>query len=235
MNLKVISYSLWGDKDVYNIGALKNAESANLFFPDFECWFYIHKESVPTQTINSLLKHKNVKIFMREGDLDNPSILPMTWRFEAIDDPLVSIMMPRDTDTRFLLREQLAVRDWIFSGKKFHIMRDHPHHKYKILGGMFGTRKLDNFIWTEQLQRMKKDGDRNYDQDFLSEFVYPLIKNNVLIHSNFIHFDYEHCIEFPIDYDANLRFIGEYIYSDETRSEDHINILNRYLKDHYAY
>ena len=50
------------------------------------------------------------------------------WRFETIDDPDVEINMSRDTDTRILLREKLAVDEWLASGKTFHIMRDHPHH-----------------------------------------------------------------------------------------------------------
>ena len=44
---KVISFSLWGNNPTYNIGAIKNAELAKEFYPDFECWFYIHEETVP--------------------------------------------------------------------------------------------------------------------------------------------------------------------------------------------
>lgn len=30
----------------------------------------------------------------------------MCWRFEAIDNPNVEVMIPRDTDTRFLLEKK---------------------------------------------------------------------------------------------------------------------------------
>ena len=229
MNTKVISYSLWGDVDTYNIGAIRNAEDARIFFPSFECWFYIHKNSVPSSTINALLKYSNVKIIFKDGDLKDPNIKPMTWRFEAIDDPEVSIMMSRDTDSRFLFREQLAVQDWLDSGKTFHIMRDHPHHQFKILGGMFGTRKIFNLNWLDKLNAITKHEDRNYDQDFLAECIYPLIKNDSVIHSNLVHFPDEICIDFPIAYDIDFRFVGEYIYADGSRSGQHVEILRNHL------
>ena len=139
---KVITFSLWGNNPTYNIGAIKNVELAKEFYPDFECWFYIHEESVPKETIEQLKTFDNVNIIFKNGDLTNENCKPRMWRFEAIDDPDVEIMMSRDTDTRFLLREQLAVKQWLQSNKIFHIMRDHPHHDFVILAGMFGTRKI---------------------------------------------------------------------------------------------
>ena len=59
---KVISFSLWGDKPIYNIGAIRNAITAKEVYPDFECWFYIHKESVPQKTIDELNALPNTKI-----------------------------------------------------------------------------------------------------------------------------------------------------------------------------
>ena len=41
--LKVISFSLWGDNPTYTQGGIINAELAKIYYPDFECWFYIHK------------------------------------------------------------------------------------------------------------------------------------------------------------------------------------------------
>ncbi len=136
---KVISFSLWGDNPTYNVGSIKNAECAKIKYPDFECWFYIHKESVPETTVTELSKLNNVKIIFKSGNLDNCK--PMMWRFQAIDDPEVEIMMSRDTDTRIYNREVIAVREWLKSNKLFHIMRDHPYHTSLIMGGMFGTKK----------------------------------------------------------------------------------------------
>ena len=174
--VKVITFSLWGDKPIYNIGAIKNVELAKQYYPDFKYWFYIHSPTVPENTIIELKKHENVKIIFKDGDLNTTK--PMMWRFEAIDDPDVEVMMSRDTDTRILLREKLAVDEWLESGKLFHIMRDHPYHKFPIQGGMFGIKKNPNIpSLCNLINNYKQNGVRDYDQDFLRDILYPIIKN----------------------------------------------------------
>ncbi len=225
---KVISFSLWGNSPTYNIGAIKNAELANVYYHEFECWFYIHRETVPEKTICELMKLKNCKIIFKTGDLN--VVKPMTWRFEAIDDPEVEIMMSRDTDTRILQREILAVREWLNSNKLFHIMRDHPHHRFCILGGMFGTRKLPEIeSWKTQIDKIIQTGARDYDQDFLRTHIYPFIQNNSIIHASFNKNEF-HAKDFPIDYCSELKFVGEYVYHDESRSSEHVLILKNSIK-----
>ena len=223
---KVISFSLWGDNPTYNIGAIKNAELAQIFYPDFECWFYIHKETVPSSTIEELSKISNTKIILKEGDLNNCK--PMMWRFESIDEPEVEVMMSRDTDSRILEREKLAVEEWLNSDKLFHIMRDHPHHNFVILGGMFGTKKIPHVNWIPIMSNYHQSGHRNYYQEFLRDYIYPLIVNNSIIHASF-HKSENHAKKFPINFDSEYRFVGEYVYNDETRSLEHVNILKNAL------
>jgi hypothetical protein len=152
------------------------------------------------------------------------------WRFEAIDSPEVEVMMSRDTDTRIILREQLAVNEWLNSKTSFHIMRDHPCHDYSILGGMFGTRKLQQMpSWTTEMSSFVQTGDRDYDQYFLRDYIYPLIQNNSTIHASFYKRE-SHATNFPIKYFADLRFVGEYVYHDESRSLENINELKQKLK-----
>lgn len=224
---KVISYSLWGNNPTYNIGAIKNAELAKIYYPDFECWFYIHEESVPKETIEQLKTFDNVNIIFKNGDLTKCK--PMMWRFEAIDDSDVEIMMSRDTDTRFLLREQLAVIQWLQSNKIFHIMRDHPHHNFVILGGMFGTRKIPEIpSWKTIMDKYIQNNVRMYDQDFLRNTIYHVIVNNSIIHATFHKLE-NHSINFPIEYDSDYKFVGEYVYFDESRSIRHIDELKKSL------
>lgn len=224
---KVISFSLWGSNPNYNIGAIKNAEDAKVFYNDFECWFYIHEESVPKETIDKLNSFDNTKIIFKNGDLNTTK--PMMWRFEAIDEPEVEIMMSRDTDTRFVLREKLAVEEWLNSNKLFHIMRDHPYHGTHILGGMFGTKKIPEvYSWKNIMNNVIQNGHRNYDQKFLSDYIYPLVKNDSIIHASFYKME-DNSKDFPINYDNEFRFVGEYVYYDETRCQEHINILKNAL------
>jgi hypothetical protein len=226
---KVLSFSLWGDNPTYNIGAIKNAELAKEFYPDFECWFYIHQETVPENTIKKLQEFDNTKIIFKSGDLNNENCKPRMWRFEAIDDPEIEIMMSRDTDTRILLREKLAVDEWLNNKTLFHIIRDHPHHNFTILAGMFGTKKIPQIPnWTNIINSYNKTDNRMYDQDFLRDYIYPIIKNNSTIHASF-HKMEPHAKNFPINYRRELYFVGEYVYHDNSRSDYHINELKKSL------
>lgn len=225
---KVITFSLWGDNPTYNVGSIKNAELAKIHYPDFECWFYIHKESVPEKTIEELVKLNNTKLIFKSGDLNNCK--PMMWRFEAIDDPEVEIMMSRDTDTRIWEREVISVNAWLKSDKLFHIMRDHPFHNIVIMGGMFGTRKNVKIkSWIDLINTFKQSGSRDYDQLFLFKYIYPIVVNNSVIHDNFNKSE-RHAVPFEMNYNENYNFVGEYVYSDESRNLQHIEILKDSIK-----
>lgn len=222
-SLKVISFSLWGDKPIYNVGAIINANDALKMYPDFECWFYIHSETVPKETVDALSIMSNVKIIWKEGDL--AVIKPMMWRFSAIDDPEVEIMMSRDTDTRLLPREKMAVDEWLNSGVAFHIMRDHPYHDTPILGGMFGTRKMPEIeSWSNLIEVFTQRGVRDYDQAFLKDVIYPIVKDRAIIHASFYRIE-SNAQYFPIEYDSEYRFVGEYIDDNGARNNHHINDL----------
>lgn len=224
--MKVISFSLWGNEARYTVGAIKNAILAQSFYPDFECWFYIHKESVPKNIIEDIDRLSNTKIIFKTGNLLNCK--PMCWRFEAIDDPNCEVMISRDTDTRIFLREKLAVDEWLKSDKLLHIMRDHKkYHRHKIFGGMFGTKKIPNIVWKKFIDNVRQDNNKRlYDLNVLNNIVNKLDNSNILIHSPYKLFSDENVRDFPISYkDDNYNFVGCYIYEDDSRNELHHNEL----------
>jgi protein O-GlcNAc transferase len=224
--VKVISFSLWGSSQVYLVGAIKNVESAALVYPDFECWIYLHEPSVPKETIEALKAYGNVRLILKEGDLLTEK--PMMWRFEAIDDPTVTIMMSRDLDSRFWRREQMAVREWLDSDKVFHIMRDHPWHKSKIQGGMFGVKKT-SVVWKPLMDLFAQNQQaRVYDQTFLADVIYPLYRDSLMIHASFHKYEGKECYNFPLTHaEDDYKFVGEYVYSDESRNQVNRNELIR--------
>jgi hypothetical protein len=225
---KVLTFSLWGSLPRYTIGAIKNVDIAKQLYPEFECWFYIHAETVPKEIIEELSKKDNVRIIIKDGDLN--TCKPMMWRFEAIDEIDVEIMMPRDTDTRIYLREREAFDEWMKSNKSFHIMRDHPAHGSGILGGMFGTKKLTHTpSWKEIMKNFKQKGLRQYDQDFLVNYIYPNIINDCVIHASFCKFEKTMCKNFPSKYDEHYHFVGEYVYEDDSRNIQDIQTLKKLL------
>ena len=222
---KVLSFSLWGNKPMYTTGAIRNAEDAKTVYPDFECWFYVHQQTVPKEIIEKLQEFDNTKLIFKTGDINDINLKPRMWRFEAIDDPEVEIMMSRDTDTRFTLREKLAVDEWLNSGKNFHIMRDHPLHEQKMMAGMFGVKKIPQTReWKPLIDHFKPNHPYFYDQDFLRMVIYPHIKDNAVIHATF-HKHEPNCRNFPIKYCDEYRFVGEYVYADESRNAENVQQL----------
>jgi hypothetical protein len=219
--VKVISFCLWGTIGKYNIGAIKNADLAKKFYPDFECWFYIQESSVPKNIIEELERRDNVKIIYREGDVN--TCKPMMWRFEPVLDPNVELMMSRDTDTRILLREKLAVDQWINSNKIFHIMRDHPYHCNNILGGMWGMKKNNMADWNKLMSSVVQHTNRDYDQNFMSDVIYHIYKNVSMIHASY-HRKEAHATKFPIGFEPSKNFVGEYVLEDDSRIYEHYRL-----------
>jgi hypothetical protein len=217
--MKIISYSLWGDKPIYQVGAIRNAKLAKKFYPEFECWYYVHRETVPEETIRQLNEFDNVKIIFKSGDVCGEQCKPRMWRFESIDAPDVELNMSRDVDTAILLREKLAVDEWLKSDKLFHIMRDHPWHNWPIQGGMFGVKK-SNMNWTDKMDVFIQQDTREYDQHFLKNVIYPLYADSCMIHASFHKLEGDACRDFPIPHDDDdYRFVGEYVYEDEKRND----------------
>ena len=222
---KVITFSLWGNDPFYNVGAIENAKLAKVFYPDFECWYYIHEETVPLETIEELSKIENTKIIMKRDNIQTCN--PDVWRYEAIDEPDVEVMITRDTDSRIFLREKVAVDEWLNSDKLFHIMRDHPYHGTAILGGMFGTKKIDSIpSWKNRMNSYINytNKRKGYDQDFLANVIYPIVKNISLIHASFCKFE-NNCKDFPIPYCNEFKFVGERIRVDGSRVKDDVTPL----------
>lgn len=223
--MKVISFSLWGDKPIYQVGSIRNVRLAKEFYPDFQCWFYVHQETVPEATVRQLREFDNVKIIYKSGDLSK--IKPMMWRFEAIDEPGVELNMSRDVDTAILLREKFAVDEWLNSDKLLHIMRDHPWHCYPIQGGMFGVKKSD-ITWKDKIDSFVQELNYTYDQQFLQHTIYPLYKDNCIVHASFHKLEGDMCRDFPIPHEHDdYRFVGEYIYENEKRNAQNILELKR--------
>ena len=133
----VVSYSLYGDAPRYTDGALANAELMPSIYPGWEMRVY-YDETVPQSVQDNLNKHAHVRLV--RGD---KSLSPMLWRFQVASDACVDRYIVRDVDSRLSLRERAAVDEWMRSGLRFHVMRDHPSHTlyFPMSGGMWGGTK----------------------------------------------------------------------------------------------
>lgn len=205
---KIISFSLWGNNPKYTSGVLRNIHAQKILFPDWICRFYVHP-SVECQIWEDAQKEGAEIIFVDE----DPQKSGMLWRFRPLSDPDVYRFIVRDTDGVLTQREKNSVLDWIASKKEFHIIRDHPHHGTRIMGGMWGATK--EFISRINYQNILDSHDFEntphvfgYDQDFLASKIYPLIKNTACIHDDYHLFKDESPRRIPHIREGN-HFIGE--------------------------
>lgn len=206
--MKIISYCLYGKKDIYNKGAIINCTIAKEIYPEWEIWIYISSPSdIQESVYNELLSMNNVKI-IDMNDLDKSMGL-MLWRYiPAFCINNVELFITRDLDSRLdNKRDIYAVKKWIESDCKFHIIRDHPaHSKIHIMGGIWGVKggllkyktifekyleecKIDgiykNSIMSEKAFRTLFETQKrgiNFDQYFLKLFLYEKVISNSYIH-----------------------------------------------------
>lgn len=99
--------------------------------------------------------------------------------------------MSRDLDSAFTRRERAAVDAWLASNKSFHSMRDHPRHKIRMLGGMWGFRpSLNRSLSRMILKKIHNESlVKRYigraDQSFLTDHVWPHAISSILVHDSF--------------------------------------------------
>ena len=219
--MKYLSFSLWGDKPIYNVGAIRNAELWKEIYPEWQMVVY-YDNSVPNETINNL-KELNVLTV----DMTEKKLYGMFWRFYAVDLPNSEYCVFRDCDSRITIREKMAVDEWISSNKSLHVMRDHPAHRIPygndglgILGGMWGIKSKILPI-TDMIEKFKKDKNLSYgsDQTFLKT-IYWVLENDRCTHDEFFENK-----PFPIQREIG-RFVGDRIdENDNPVGEDYKLVL----------
>jgi len=220
---RMLSYSLYGNEARYTQGAIANARMFKHVYPGWGMRVY-YDSSVP-ETILETLKTHGVQLVNFTGSKLNK----MTWRFLPISERNIERFCSRDIDSRLSLRERVAVDEWISSGRKFHVLRDHPSHSnFAMSGGMWcaKSRVIPNLELL--LEQATLNDDYLKDMDFLNEKIWPLARKDVLQHDAFS------CAKFgarPFPTPRiGLEHIGS-VYIDGEMREADVDILRASLKN----
>jgi hypothetical protein len=231
----IVAYSLWGDKPMYWIGALKNIELVSEKLPGWICRFYIDKNC--HQYLIDTIKGDNVEVVLVDptGSNDNSYYHHgMFWRFTASEDPEVDVFLSRDCDSRISDREINAINEWLLSDKDFHIMRDHPYHSAPILGGMWGCRNgiMKKIGLSSLINNWCLNKRINYsygiDQDFLREVIYPLVKDKSVEHSEFNLKFGGNIRQFPT-IRSNYEFVGDVFDEKDVRHPQYWTLIKNVI------
>jgi hypothetical protein len=218
---KLISFTLYGQDPTYVEGMYRNLELKEQFYPDWEAIIY-HDNSLAPETLENL---DNQNAILR--NVTGLGVLASMWRFLAYDEPFTERFIVRDSDSRLSQREADAVQEWTKSDKTLHIMRDHPHHGYVMLGGMWGMMpnpsvNMQHLCLQYQNGRNANETNRDswwmVDMFFLRDVIYPLANPTTCsIHAAQ---DYMEQVswtnenwanDFPIVRNKNRNFVGEQI------------------------
>ena len=214
--MKLITFSLWGYDLKYLRGAIKNAELAKEIYPGWLCRFYVGSNT-PFGIVHQLNKFDHVQIVQKKiGDWRG-----MFWRFEPASEEGVEAMISRDADSRLSLREKAAVDEWLASDKGFHIMRDHPHHRFPVLGGMWGAKAGTIPNMKELIDNWDQKNAYGTDYEFFAGCIMPLIVENTLTHDEFFGGQ-----PFPMPRDK-YEFVGQVFDENENTVQEHIEALKR--------
>ena len=178
---KLLSFCVYGDDPKYTVGMKKNIELCpEIYGEDWKVRIYLDN-SVPLDIIAEYKQMGAEVIDMTGSDV----IGGMFWRFLPFIDESVGVFCVRDADSRLTKREKVAVDEWIDSKTALHVMRDHPHHNYVVLGGMFGfNNNISRFPFLEEYKKFIYEGytfKKMEDMLFLRDF-YRKYSNNALVH-----------------------------------------------------
>jgi hypothetical protein len=157
--------------------------------------------------------------------------MPMISRLLNFDKvPMGSYFISRDADSRITERDLWCLHEFLKTDNSIilHIIRDHYYHKKRIMGGMFGIKKLEPLemehsiqIWKDKKHIGRLESDFGIDELFLEQVVYPRFKSNTLIHSNSVGYSDEYVKTIDIPQISDDDFIGN--------SYEHILATNTFL------
>ena len=181
----VISFSLWGAQPRYLWGALDNLLAARSLFPGWQVRVYLD-ETVPAAWHASFTELNADLELQPSGQTLRQRLC---WRFHVANDPAVRRFLVRDIDSVLNPRDQAAVMSWLASGKRFHVMRDWWTHTDLMLAGMWGGTAgvLPHIGALLDQYRPRAMETPNVDQWFLRDRVWPLLRDDCLVHDRCFH------------------------------------------------
>lgn len=201
---KIISFTLYGNNPKYTNGLLCNIELSKIIYPDWICRIY-YGTSVDIETINKIKSYNHCELFLMEED--ESLVYPRIWRFFAIDDDDVEVMICRDADSRLSYREKKCVDIFLESNYLYHSIRDNVSHNDEM-AGMIGIKKNDRAKIKDLVgENYRGNGVYDADQQFLRNDVVTKFSDSKLIHCS------KYIGNFPVE-QKNEFFVGGWWPSD---------------------
>ncbi len=181
----VIAFSLWGAQPRYLWGALDNLLAAKSLFPNWQVRICLD-DTVPAAWQSAFVE---LGAQLQTQPRGHTLRQRLCWRFHVANDPAVRRFLVRDIDSVLNPRDHAAVAAWLASGQRFHVMRDWWTHTDLILAGMWGGTAgvLPDMAALLAQYRPRAMETPNVDQWFLRDSVWPLLRDDCLVHDRCFH------------------------------------------------
>ena len=210
--MKIISFCLYGTKDIYYQGLIKNIHIITSKLPDFLTYVYYGRD-ITEDRVKTLRELSDKVVLIPTNKLGAINTLD---RLNPIKSDDTEIFFCRDADSRIYERDLWCMKQFIDSEKSVHCIRDHCWHKSKLMAGTIGF-KVKRIKNLEKIRKElnifcyhQKQGEYGIDEYFLGKVIYPLIKDDLYLHTSITAFESE---EYNlIDYENNgFNFVGNII------------------------
>lgn len=175
-----VSFSLYGDKQIYLVGAIANVKLCSKIYPGWTPVVYVD-EAIPSSAVSEL---KDNGALVIKGSVDI-SRNKMIWRLAAVLISDADKVIIRDADSRVSPRESNCVKAWLDAGEPLHIMRDHPYHANWIMGGMWGLDARVGIRFVQNILSMARGEEVGEDQRLLARELYRHLRHQTLVHDSF--------------------------------------------------
>lgn len=136
------SFCLYGPyTDKYYKGLLENVRLIQQHYPTWDIHVYASPEAETfVHNIPGVLCFPT----HRYGPIN------MVYRFLSTCNPKYGIVCVRDADSRIHERDRWCIEEFLKSSYKAYTIRDHPWHRYRIMGGLWGVKRgADSFTQSE--------------------------------------------------------------------------------------
>ncbi len=135
------SFCLYGPQcDKYYQGLLENVRLIQQYYPTWDIHVYASPEA---ETFVGNIPGVLCIPTYRYGAIN------MVQRFLSTCTSMYSVVCVRDADSRIHERDRWCIEKFIESPYKVYTIRDHPWHRYRIMGGLWGA-KRGAYLFTEQ-------------------------------------------------------------------------------------
>ena len=222
--MKIISYCIFGKEQYYKHGVRRNIYLAKRLFPGWTIRLYAEKDT-QDDLIAEFSNINGVEVIIKTQNFPQDGV---HWRMLPMEEGH-DVVIVRDVDTTLIQRDVALVDDWLKSPYQYSVGRDEPGMKSVIMAGIWGAKNPCLDITSMWNRFYKKRSPINFnDLKFLDKLVYPLIRNDLVVYSEFNVYEGESCIrkipcKLEKDDDGLYQVIGMRVFKDISDEDDNLN------------